>query len=107
MSRYSAVLLVFSLAILFTAIHFGFEYQAAIQDANTHNVPFVFNEFLVEWIRATFENLQSEMWQLALQFALLAGMFKFMNIHAYEEDNNDLKKRVTRIERKQNDVSNM
>ncbi len=57
------------------------------------------DEYVVQWVRDTFENLQSEFWQLAFQFALLAGFFEFVRVNAYEEDEEDVKQRLVRIER--------
>lgn len=107
MNKFSAVKLALTLAILFLCIHFGTEYLSAMNEASMHGVPFVFSDFVIEWLRATFENLQSEMWQLALQFALLAGALKGIHVIGYEEDNEEMKKRLDRIERKQDDLSNM
>lgn len=57
------------------------------------------DEYVVQWVRDTFENLQSEFWQLAFQFALLAGFLEFVRVNAYEEDEEDVKQRLERIER--------
>jgi hypothetical protein len=37
-------------------------------------------------------------WQLAVQFALLAGFFEFIRVKAYEEDQEEMKARLERIE---------
>ncbi len=57
------------------------------------------DEYVVQWVRDTFEYLQSEFWQLAFQFALLAGFFELVRVNAYEEDEEDGKQRLERIER--------
>ncbi len=86
MVKYRAAMLMAVVAIVFVVIHFYTGWEAAIEEAASHQQPAVFSDYIVEWIRDTAENLQSEFWQLAVQFALLAGFFEFMRVHAYEED---------------------
>ena len=85
-------------AILCLIIHFWTGWQAAIDEATQHNTTATMDEYFIQWLRDTFENLQSEFWQLAVQFALLAGFFEFIRVKAYEEDEEDVKNRLHRIE---------
>lgn len=94
MGKYRAATFMAVLALVFVAVHFYAGWEAAIDEAATHQEPAVFGDFVVEWVRDTAENLQSEFWQLAL----LAGLFEFMRVHAYEEDEEDVKRRFQRIE---------
>ncbi len=98
MVKYRAAMLMAVLALVFVAIHFQAGWEAAINEAATHQETAVLNDYLLQWVRDTAENLQSEFWQLAVQFALLAGLFEFMRVHAYEEDLEDVKQRLQRIE---------
>lgn len=98
MGKYRAAVFMAVLATVFVAIHFYSGWEAAIDEAATHQETAVFSDYIVEWVRDTAENLQSEFWQLAVQFALLAGLFEFMRVHAYEEDEEDVKNRLKRIE---------
>jgi hypothetical protein len=98
MAKYRAAMFMAGLAIVFVVAHFYAGWEAAIDEAATHQEAAVFGDYVVEWVRDTAENLQSEFWQLAVQFALLAGLFEFMRVHAYEEDEEDVKQRLQRIE---------
>lgn len=73
-------------------------WEAVIDEAATHHERAVFSDYFMQRMRDTAENLQSEFWQLAVQFALLAGFFEFMRVHAYEEDEEDVKQRLMQIE---------
>lgn len=79
--------------------HFYTGWEAEIDEAATHGESAQMDEYVVQWVRDTFENLQSEFWQLAFQFALLAGFFELVRVNAYEEDEEDGKQRLERIER--------
>jgi hypothetical protein len=54
-------------------------------------------EYLIQWVRDTLENLQSESWQLAVQFAILAGLLKWLKVEAYEEDQEEIKAELAEI----------
>jgi hypothetical protein len=98
MKKYSAALFMLGLAVLCLAIHFIFGWQAFEDDAAEHQSQAIWSEYLVSWVRDVFENLQSEFIQLFFQFLLLAGAFQFMKVKAYEEDQEELKQRLSRIE---------
>jgi hypothetical protein len=98
MEKYRAALLMSGFAILCLIIHFYSGWQASIDEAAMHQQNAEMSQYIVEWVRDTFENLQSEFWQLAVQFALLAGFFEFIRVKAFEEDEEDMKQRLTRIE---------
>jgi hypothetical protein len=98
MVRYRAVVLMALFALVSMAIHLWTGWQAAIDDAARHQQAAAFSEFLIQWTRDIFENLQSEFWQLAVQFALLAGFFEFLRVRAYEEEWEDVKQQLARIE---------
>ena len=98
MGKYRAALLMVAAALVCVIVHFWFGWQAAIDEAATHGESATMGEYVVEWVRDTFENLQSEFWQLAVQFALLAGFFEFIRVKAYEEDQEVTKASLERIE---------
>lgn len=98
MGKYRAAILMAVLALAFVAIHLYAGWEAEIDEAATHGQSAVFGDYIVQWVRDTAENLQSEFWQLAVQFALLAGFFEFMRVRAYEDDEEDVKNRLKRIE---------
>lgn len=98
MAKYRAAILMVFAALVCMAVHLWFGWQAAIEEAATHGEAAEVGQFFVQWTRDTFENLQSEFWQLAVQFALLAGFFEFMRVHAYEEDLDKMQKALARIE---------
>ena len=96
--KYRASIMMTLFAIVCLIIHFYTGWQAAIDEAAQHQQAAAFDAYIVEWVRDTFENLQSEFWQLAVQFALLAGFFQFMSVKAYEEDQEEMKQQLARIE---------
>ncbi len=98
MGKYRATVLMAVLAIVCLVIHFYTGWKADINEAAAHDELAQMNEYVVQWGRDTFDNLQSEFWQLAFQFALLAGFFEFVRVKAYEEDEEDVKQRLERIE---------
>ena len=97
MKRTSAVRFMVVLALVSVAIHFIFGWYAAVDEAAAHGESARWSEYIVQWVRDTFENLQSEFWQLAVQFALLAGLFKWLNVQAYEEDQEKVKSELAEI----------
>lgn len=99
MKKYSAVLLMAAAAILCMFVHYYFGWESFVKDAEAHNEVATKNDYVIQWIRDTFENLQSEFWQLAAQFLILAGGLRFMQVRAYEEDQEDIKASLNRIER--------
>ena len=98
MQKYRATIMMAIIAILCLAIHLWLGWEAEVTDAATHGTTATWGDYLVEWGRDTFENLQSEFWQLAVQFALLAGLFEVISVHAYEKDQEDMKAQLNRIE---------
>jgi hypothetical protein len=100
MAKYRAAILMSGFAIVCLLIHFYSGWKADMNEAAMHGQPAAFGDYFIAWVRDTFENLQSEFWQLAVQFALLAGFFEFMRVKAYEEDEEDVKQHLTRIEAK-------
>lgn len=97
MKRLSAPLLCAALALLFMVLHFGWGWEAYRQDALVHGQSFDRREYLVEWGRDTAENLQSEFWQLSVQFLLLAGVLKALGVTVHEEDQARVEEKVDRI----------
>jgi hypothetical protein len=100
MKRYNAALFMLALGIICLGLHFAFGWNAFQDDARAHNSDAEMNEYLITWARDVFENLQSEFIQLFFQFLLLAGFFRFMQIHAYEEDIEQIKEQLNRIEQR-------
>jgi len=98
MQKYRATIMMAIVAIVCLTVHLGLGWQAAVEDAATHGTSATWSAYLVEWGRDTFENLQSEFWQLAVQFALLAGLFEAISVHAYEKDQEEMKAQLQRIE---------
>jgi sensor domain CHASE-containing protein len=98
MGKYRAAIFMAVLAIICLVIHFYTGWEADIDEAAAHGESAQMNEYVVQWTRDTFENLQSEFWQLAFQFALLAGFFEFIHVKAYEDDEENMKQRLERIE---------
>ena len=82
-------------AIVCLALHLWLGWEAAVDEAATHGTTANWDSYLIEWGRDTFENLQSEFWQLAVQFALLAGLFEVIAVHAYEKDQEEMKANST------------
>jgi hypothetical protein len=97
MKRAHAVLFVAALAVLSLALHFVFGWYAAIDEAAAQGESAAWGEYLLQWGRDTFENLQSEFWQLAVQFAILAGLLGWLNVHAHEEDQEQIKAELEEI----------
>jgi hypothetical protein len=98
MKKYSAALFMLALGLVCLGLHFAFGWNAFKSDAQEHQTSAQMSSYLVTWGRDVFENLQSEFIQLFFQFLLLAGFFKFIKIMAYEEDVEEVKQRLDRIE---------
>ena len=95
--RPSAVYFAAVLAVVALLLHLGFGWYAAMNEAAAHGQSAEWGEYIIQWARDTFENLQSEFWQLAVQFALLAGLFKWLGVRAYEDDVEDVKKQLSEV----------
>lgn len=100
MQKYRASMLTAIVATICLVMHFWTGWEAAVNDAAMHGTTETMSSYFIDWSRDTFENLQSEFWQLAVQFALLAGLFEFMNVRAYEEDIEETKSKLDRLEAK-------
>lgn len=98
MKKHSAWLWMAALAVLCMGWHFGLGWTAFQQEAAAHDEATVIGDYLIEWGRDTFENLQSEFWQLAVQFLVLAGVLKVVGLQAYEEDQEQIKSRLDYID---------
>ncbi|HYI25465.1 MAG TPA: DUF6766 family protein [Thermomicrobiales bacterium] len=98
MQKFRATIMMAIVAIVCLGLHFWLGWDAAVEEAATHGTTENWSSYLVEWGRDTFENLQSEFWQLAVQFALLAGLFEAIAVHAYEKDQEEIKAQLNRIE---------
>jgi hypothetical protein len=97
MKRSSAVRFVVVLAIVSLCLHFVFGWFAAADEAAAHGDSATWSDYLVLWGRDTFENLQSEFWQLAVQFAILAGLLKRLSVQAHEEDQEHIKAELAEV----------
>jgi hypothetical protein len=103
--KYRATLFMIGFALVAMAIHFWTGWQAFVDESASRGEEALLADHLVLWARDTFENLQSEFWLLAMQFALIAGFFRFIGVRAYEEDLEDLKQRLERIETQLNAIA--
>lgn len=97
--KYGAAMFMAAVAVVFL-IHHGWTGWEAFVDESAHNETAAWSDDMIVWARDTVENLQSEFWQLAVQFALLAGVFKVIGVQAYEEDEEEVKQRLIRLEEK-------
>lgn len=97
MKKYSAPLLMVAVALVFTIIHYYTGWLAEVDDAKSHNESATLGQYTIRWLRDTAENLQSEFWQLAVQFLLLAGALSALYIKVYEEDMEEAKQKIDRI----------
>lgn len=88
-----------ALAVICMGWHFGLGWTAFQQEAAAHDEAAVIGDYLIEWGRDTFENLQSEFWQLAVQFLVLAGVLKMIGLQTYEEDTEQVKADVAEIKK--------
>ena len=100
--RYGAALLMLGFGLVSLLVHFIFGWSAFQDEAAEHGSSAQWGEYAVTWIRDVFENLQSEFIQLFFQFLLIAGAFRFIQVHAYEEDIEELREQLNRIEGKLN-----
>jgi diketogulonate reductase-like aldo/keto reductase len=103
--KYRATLFMAALAVIAMVVHFWTGWNAFVEESSTHGETAVWSAYLIQWARDTFENLQSEFWQLAMQFTILAGLFHFIGVAQYEEDEEELKHRLDRIEPKINGIA--
>ena len=103
--KYRAMTFMAVLALVSLAIHFWMGWEAFVTESASHNEKALWGDYMIQWLRDTFENLQSEFWQLAAQFALLAGLFKFIGVEAYEEDEEHVKQELADIQRKLDELT--
>lgn len=99
--KYRATLFLAGLAMVSLVVHFWTGWNAFVADADEHGQTAVWwgqSGYLVEWLRQTFENLQSEFWQLTVQMALVAGILERVGVPAYEQDMEEIKRRLSLIE---------
>jgi len=68
------------------ALHWIFGWEAFKNEQLAHGQPIVFNDFLVEMLRDTFENWQSEFLQLIWQIAGLAFLLYIGSPQSKEGD---------------------
>jgi hypothetical protein len=104
MSRNNAWIAMAVAAAIFLALHFVFGWDAYQQDAIDLGQSANMADYRIAWARDTLENLQSEFWQLAVQFALLAGVLKWIGLQAHEEDQEKVKQGIGEIK---SDVSSL
>lgn len=81
---YVWVTLIFFLFSL--ALHWIFGWQAFKNEQLAHSQPIIFNDFLAEMLRDTFENWQSEFLQLIWQIAGLAFLLYIGSPQSKEGD---------------------
>lgn len=73
--RYGFLWIVGVLFVSFFTIHWVTAWNSYVAEQNTHNQPIIFDEYLNEAVRQTFENAQSEMLQLILQVGLISVLW--------------------------------
>jgi hypothetical protein len=73
--RYSFFWITFILFIASFAGHWTFSWFAFVNEQTAHAQPIIMSDFLIEALRDTFENWQSEFLQLIWQVAGLAFLF--------------------------------
>jgi hypothetical protein len=100
--KYRATIFMSIVAVIFLILHFWTGWEAFVDEEASQGQAAEWSQYLIVWARDTVENLQSEFWQLAVQFALLAGLLRVIGVTAYEEDEEDLKEHLNRIEAKLN-----
>ena len=98
--RYRAMMLMALLAVIFMGLHVWSGWEAFVDEASWHSEKALWSQYMMVWFRDTVENLQSEFWQLAVQFALIAGVLKAIGIQAYEEDVEETKQMIRQLEAK-------
>ena len=101
--RTSAIRTMVLAALVSMVVHLVSGWFAAVDEASQLGQAATWSGYLVQWTRYLFENLQSEFWQLAVQFAILAGLFRAIGVLSYEEDEEDLRHRLERMETKLNE----
>ena len=98
MGKHRATNMAALIAYVFLTLHFIAGWESVVDDAAMRGTLATLSSYIIEWARDTFENLQSEFWQLAVQFALLAGAFEFIKVRAYDEDVEEVKEQLKRME---------
>ena len=98
--KYRAIMFMATIALMFLGLHFWTGWAAFVGESASHNEKALWSDYIIVWSRDTFENIQSEFWQLAVQFALLAGLFKVISVEAYEEDEEHVKQQLADMQQK-------
>jgi hypothetical protein len=96
--KYSAAFFMLALGLACLGLHFVIGWNAFKADAQEHQTSAAMSTYMTTWGRDVFENLQSEFIQLFFQFLLLAGFFKVIRIQAYEQDVEQARDQLDRIE---------
>lgn len=76
-----------------------FQWQEFVQHQEEHNQAVQMQEFIPEFLSATFENWQSEFLQL-LTFVVLTSYLIHKGSHESKDSDEEMKAQLTRIERK-------
>lgn len=93
------------LAVFFLGSWFGqylMGWDAFAQEQASHGEPATRADYLAHFWQATFENWQSEWFQLFVQAVLLLGLGHYV-FKADKADMEDVQRRLERIERRLND----
>jgi hypothetical protein len=91
-TMYSFAWVTFILFLASLAAHWTFAWFAFVSEQAAHAEPIVFSDYLVEVLRDTFENWQSEFLQLIWQVAGLAFLFYVGSPQSKEGDDRKEKK---------------
>jgi hypothetical protein len=89
MKKYQASLIMLALALVAIVFHYWFGWQDFKGEQAIHGEPALVGEYLNHYFSTFFENIQSELLQLAVQFAVLAGAFKMKVFEKTEEPDNE------------------
>jgi len=69
--RFGAIYIFGALWLVLWAVHGVFEAASVLHDAQAHGQPFEWGDWFTEWMRASFENLQSEAWQVMMSALII------------------------------------
>lgn len=96
MKKYRASVLLFSVAVFFSLLHFYLGWNDFVLEANEAGTKATIQDWLWRYGKEEAEGFPSEMTALATELALFAGVFKLFK--PYDEDTEFIKKMEQRID---------
>jgi hypothetical protein len=97
LQHWGAVYALIALALIFNGVHAYYEVQHEISESAQHGRVYEPVEARNEWVRATAENMQSELWQIGLFQGVMLLAWKHRWFRADAEDIERIEKKIDEL----------